>query len=415
MEDDEIIGLKPHEKEAQGKEEEETSTPSPPGVVSIDLGEHISELRVSREERELRSSEPRPIPEPESIFLGYGKKRFLPFRSRTILGVDLGMHTLKAVELQKAWGGVNLVSLGVIELSPQDMPSDGSSNLARVAALKRFLGGMAERTPIVVTSLGGSSVVVRQIQLPLIPRGKFFSTIQWEARRYIPFEKEEMVIDAQIMDTDKHKKRMDVMVVAVSHALMEAHLGLLSQAGVEPRVVDNHSLALMNSLFRDSYLRGDETVVMLDIGASTTTLNIFRVGGAYLTRCISIAGNRFTMEIQKRLGLDYAQAEAMKREKEEVSEIVKPAVDSLVSELRQSLIYYKNQTGKGEFDRIILCGGSARLSNLNTYLAQELGIPVEIYDPLRKISLDPRVFPRASLQGLAPQLTLALSLALRGC
>ena len=414
MDDDEIIGLKPHEKEAQ-RREEETSTPSPPGMVSIDLGEHISELRVSREERELRSSEPRPIPEPESIFLGYGKKRFLPFRSRTILGVDLGMHTLKAVELQKAWGGVNLVSLGVIELSPQDMPSDGSSNLARVAALKRFLGGMAERAPIVVTSLGGPSVVVRQIQLPLIPRGKFFSTIQWEARRYIPFEKEEMVIDAQIMDTDKHKKRMDVMVVAVSHALMEAHLGLLSQAGVKPRVVDNHSLALMNSLFRDSYLRGDETVVMLDIGASTTTLNIFRVGGAYFTRCISIAGNRFTREIQERLGLDYAQAEAMKREKEEVSEIVKPAVDSLVSELRQSIIYYKNQTGKGEFDRIILCGGSARLSNLNTYLAQELGIPVEIYDPLRKINLDPRVFPRASLQGLAPQLTLALSLALRGC
>jgi type IV pilus assembly protein PilM len=64
-------------------------------------------------------------------------------------------------------------------------------------------------------------------------------------------------------------------------------------------------------------------------------------------------------------------------------------------------------------DRVVLSGGCARLPDLPSYLSHALELPVEIANPLREITADPRKFDPEYLSFIAPQIAVGVGLALR--
>jgi type IV pilus assembly protein PilM len=76
------------------------------------------------------------------------------------------------------------------------------------------------------------------------------------------------------------------------------------------------------------------------------------------------------------------------------------------------LTFYENQTKIRGFSTVILTGGSAPLKGLDDHFSAELGLPVRVLNPFRKINVE-----QASL--LAPfendvcKLALAVGLAIR--
>lgn len=64
---------------------------------------------------------------------------------------------------------------------------------------------------------------------------------------------------------------------------------------------------------------------------------------------------------------------------------IAPVLEEFVAEIRRSVDYFRSRGG--EVDRIVLCGGGAKLKGLATFLGTSLGLSCDLYDPLRRLNV----------------------------
>jgi type IV pilus assembly protein PilM len=95
----------------------------------------------------------------------------------------------------------------------------------------------------------------------------------------------------------------------------------------------------------------------------------------------------------------------------QVVDAITPILGDLVTELRRSLDYFRSNSGHS-VERLILCGGTARLKNLDRFLSEHLGIPVSVGDPLRGVNLAAKLDPQY-VQEVSPLFCVSLGLAVR--
>jgi type IV pilus assembly protein PilM len=84
----------------------------------------------------------------------------------------------------------------------------------------------------------------------------------------------------------------------------------------------------------------------------------------------------------------------------------------LLGEIRRSFDYYETQARKKTVERVVLLGGSAKLKNVNRFLANKLGIPVEHFAPFRNIEVMKNI-DTEHLSEKEFQMGVCLGLALR--
>jgi type IV pilus assembly protein PilM len=303
----------------------------------------------------------------------------------------------------------HLISWGIINTF-RNPSEDGP---VMTDALKNLFKSVSPSHTRVISSVGGSSVIVRHIKFPPLSDKEIAESIRWEAKSYIPFPLRDVSIDYQILNRSAKNKQTDVLLVAVTKKLLQAHLDSLQNIRIKPSILDINSLALVNAFSFNAPAKDDRAVILLDIGSSTTILNIYKKDDLYLTRDIPIAGDAFTLFIQKEKQLNYEEAENLKQDKKFDINTIRTVLDSLTKEIRRSLIYYDNQTSRRGFSRIILTGGSSRLCGLVGYFSEELGLSVEISNPLQAIQIDYKKFPQEELQFFSPQMALSVGLANR--
>lgn len=323
------------------------------------------------------------------------------------LGLDIGSRSIKFVQIQHKLNKQNLISWGIIKIPPI---IEKENKKPQVTILKNLLTGISNSRIKVISSIGGPSVIVRHIKFPPLSDKEIEESIKWESKTYIPFPLREVNIDYQILGRSPKNKQVDVLLVAVTKKLLKEHLESLHYIQINPHIVDINSLALVNCYTMNNEHKEERATVLLDIGASTTILNIYKKNDFFFTRDIPIAGDVFTSHIQEKKHLNYEDAENSKRDKGFPLNTIKPALDNLIKEIRRSLIYYDNQTMRKGFSRVILSGGSSRLSGLAGYLSEELGLKVNIANPLRSINIDPKKFSLEELDLFAPHIALAIGL-----
>jgi type IV pilus assembly protein PilM len=142
----------------------------------------------------------------------------------------------------------------------------------------------------------------------------------------------------------------------------------------------------------------------------------------------SSRGNTVTKALQRNFQCDTKQAEAMKaraailataeeREKAvaeqnkealQMSTVIMPVMKDLLAEIQRSLDFFLSQGSDRQVGRVLLSGGGARLTNLTSYLAQELRLPVELFDPFLRIEGAQSIAPE-----VRPLFSVAIGLALR--
>ncbi|MEW6379043.1 MAG: type IV pilus assembly protein PilM [bacterium] len=340
----------------------------------------------------------------------YRKQGEIKGNNKFSLGLDIGSRYIKYVQIQRRMNKCHLIAWGIIKNS-HHTPGDWSSV---AGTLRGLFGGNSLAHSRIISAVGGSSVIVRHIKFPPLSNKEIEESIRWEAKSYVPFPLRDVNIDYQILGRSTKNKQTDVLLVAVTKKLLQDHLDMLQSIQIKPSVIDINSLALVNAFSANNPGRDERAVVLLDIGSSTTILNIYKKDDLYLTRDIPIAGDAFTHAIQKEKRLSFEEAETAKHDKKFDLNIIRPVLDNLTREIRRSLIYYDNQTSRRGFGRIVLTGGSSRLSGLLGYLSEELGLAVEIANPFQAVQIDPRKFTQQDeLQFFSPQMALALGLASR--
>lgn len=340
---------------------------------------------------------------------------------KNLIGVDIGSSSIKVCEVQEGRAGLRtLVRFGYHPLPSQTVIDGHVMNAGAVIdGLDKLFHKVRRRH--VALRASGHSVIIKKISMPLMTPAELAEQIGWEAEQHIPFDLSEVHIDYQLLHERPSQGQMDVLLVAAKKDEIADLTDLASQAKLRPVVVDLDAFTVQN-VFETGYgppSEGD-TIVLIHVGASLTTVNILSEGTTAFTRDIANGGNAITEEIQRQLGLGEEEAEAYKLGGDgrgvvprEVPEIIRQVVEQLAGEIQRSLDFYLATSGDREISRIYVSGGTANVRALLESIHQRALVPVEVLDPLRVAQPDPKTVSPIMLEGRIPQMTVAMGLALR--
>ena len=118
--------------------------------------------------------------------MGFMRKR------KSLLGIDIGADSIKAIELTQSGDETILTGYGQVEVPHGADQADALSDLLKSCNFQ---------SRRVASSVSGRSVIVRFIPLADVPDANLKQAIRFEADKYIPFELDEVVMDCARLES----------------------------------------------------------------------------------------------------------------------------------------------------------------------------------------------------------------------
>ncbi len=336
-------------------------------------------------------------------------------------GLDVSGSALKILELGKSGKEVKLRAFSDVPL-PKGMIvneafADGKAFSQMLkASLQKCQHGQLH-TDYAVVSLPESKSFVRVIQIPQMSDSEAQSAVPVEAESFIPLPVDQVDLDWQKIGSSEGK--LNILIVASPKDFVDQYLSLLDSAGVKAAALEVESQSCLRALLPPG---GRDTVLIVDLDAFRSSLVMVEDGNLQFTSTVPIAGNNFTENIAKILGVSNVKAEEIKKkvgiantaDYPNIKIALLPVLNNLSAEIKSILRFHGEHSGK-QVKKILLAGGAARLKNLPEFLSpqfSEFGSPpVELGNPwqgilgLKSQPLDP---------GESLGFATAVGLAMRG-
>jgi Tfp pilus assembly PilM family ATPase len=302
-----------------------------------------------------------------------------------LIAIDQGSHAVKVAVYQTRGRGYELVGR-----FHQPVPQEGEavSVEQRLAALDALLDENEDWAQASsVASWSGERATFRVVTLPFTDQAKIDQTLPFAVEGEVPFDMDNMLLASKVLSKDQQRTRM--LTVLVEEEAIEEYIEQLNERQLDPAriVVDGDSAG--------AWGEEDRTVAVIDAGHAHTTITVVYDRQVQYCRTIDVAGAQFTKTIQRALGCDWAEAEAIKHG-EEVASQQDPAVADasagrmpakahealdgvfglFLASIRATLITAEDELGR-EIEEVRFTGGSSRLSILWDYLGQDLGVPIQ--------------------------------------
>jgi len=345
-------------------------------------------------------------------------------RTKSLVGLDIGSSSVKAIELKPAGKGYRVSAIGV-EAIPPDSIVDGAiiDGGAVADAVRRLFTNKKFKAKDVVASLSGNSVIVKKITLPAMTEAELAESIYWEAEQYIPFDIQDVNLDYEILDAGTGQDAqgtMEVLLVAAKKDKIADYSNVIAQAGKTPVIVDVDVFALQNAFEANYGFDPNAVVALLNAGASAININILAGAQSVFTRDVSMGGNAFTEAVQKELNLPYESAEQLKKGQDvdgatydDARAVLRAMTDNVLLEVEKTFDFFKATASNDRIDRIMLSGGGSRVEGFADALRERFGTEVELFDPFRQVALDAKKAGLSGADDFAPVAAVAMGLALR--
>ena len=340
------------------------------------------------------------------------------------LGLDIGSSSIKITQLKETGKGVHLQTFDMAMLPPEAVVDGALMNFTAIVEKIRELVAVNKiRNRQCSIGISGHSVIIKKISLPEMTPEELSESIQWEAEQYIPFDIKDVNVDVQILNPKASHGQMDVLLVAAKKDVINDYTSVVSEAGLMPVCVDVDTFCVQNMFELNYGFPANETIALINIGASVININVISNGITTFTRDISMGGSMLTEEIQKQLNVSYEEAEHYKTGGHEnvsssaifreVMKLAERVAEALVTEIQRSFDFFSATTVNADLSRIFLCGGSAQMPSLIRFLEKRLEVPVEMVNPFKNVIIDSKRFDLDLLQRMAPMAAVSVGLGLR--
>src|ERR1700722_7968664 len=200
--------------------------------------------------------------------------------------------------------------------------------------------------------------------------------------------------------------QLGVLLVAIKSDVVEGLFRVAATAKLQLQLCDASPAALCNA-FRYNYGDVEECTMLLDIGAKTSNLLFFEKGKVF-SRSINLGANAITQDFANEAKLKFDEAEKIKiaegfvslggayEEPENanqaaISKIARQFMTKLHIQVNQTIQFYRGQQGGAQPQRLFLSGGASIMPYTAQFFAEKLNIPVEYFNPLRNVQIDPSV------------------------
>lgn len=239
------------------------------------------------------------------------------------VGIDIGSKFIKVAEV-KAGRPPVLTSLGIAPTPEGAVDAGGIINPSAVAAaLKKLLAESGISTKQAIFSLAGqNSVVTRILEVPKMNMADLKQHMDWEVQRNIPFADTRVQSAYEVInrpDDDPADQNMDVVLAVAQQDAIDNLIEIADVSGMEPFAIDVEPLAVGRSLLESQNDMRSRNVVVVNVGASVTTIDIFDMGLLVFPRILpTIGGDVFTRAIGDFLAIPDEEAEKLKTQHLEI-------------------------------------------------------------------------------------------------
>ncbi len=339
-----------------------------------------------------------------------------------IIGLELGRHNFRAVELDNQKGKNILLKFGMYDNPRINLETDEKDDIVNYSkAIRDFFDETGFKSSNTVVALPEHHVYMRIIKVPTMNDKELKNSIQFEAEQYIPLPLKEVSLTYQKIETDlPDKNKMSVQLVAAKKTILDKYVQILRNAKLVPRGIEPETIS-MGRVLGDT-LDHPAATIILNIGFSESLVVITYRGSVQFTRSISMGGDILTRAISQDLGLDYIQAEEYKKAygldssqaEGKIYNVLKPLFDNIVQEVKRSKIFFTTHNPNINISRVVLSGGTALMPGLFFYMANNLDAEVELANPWKNIQFSEKIAEhKETLMQEGPVFATGVGLALK--
>jgi general secretion pathway protein L len=295
---------------------------------------------------------------------------------RSALGLDLGSHQIKAVELRHTLRGIEV---GGVHVMPTEDPDDPRPRSER---LRSFLRSHKLPTDHVVCALPGDRITGRRLRLPFRDRRKLSQAVPLEVEDDLPLDAENLVVDWELVGGDK--REAEVAANVAPRIEVARLLDLLGEADASPRVVEAEGLVLGNLSL---WFPLDGVQLVVDLGHRKTTLCLCIEGEPLAARTVPLGGRALTEALARDRGVDLREAERIKCEEGVApggAGAASQVLDRIAREIVRTLGSFEPvlvEFGAARVDGLTLIGGGAHLPGVEAWLGERVGVPAARLSP----------------------------------
>jgi type IV pilus assembly protein PilM len=316
----------------------------------------------------------------------------------TVVGVDIGSSSLRAVELQDAdKAKPTVLRFDELALPPGAVRGGEVVEPNTVAtSLKRLWSQAGFRSKDVILGMGNQRVLVRDLSVPRMSIERIRESLPFLVQDLLPVPVADAVLDfypVAEVDGDSGPMVSGLLVAAVKEGVL-ANVRAAQLAGLRPVAVDLLPFALSRAIG----MGGAGTIALVDVGAATTNLLITQGGVPQFARIIPAGGDDLTQALASQLSISPEDADRIKRtlglasskqlpdEHRAAVEVIYGVTSELLGGIRNTISYFTNQREMASIDRIVLSGGGAMLPGFARALSELTLVPVADGDPFQNVA-----------------------------
>lgn len=319
--------------------------------------------------------------------------------TQTTVALNLGSQRISMAVFETSKSG-GLILKG---FETDTIIADPAFEASREAQIRVVLDDLIEKLDIpkakVRYAIAGQAVFTRFVKLPPLQDDNIEQLVTFEAQQHVPFPITEVVWDYELMEGGDDK---EVVIVAIKGDALDEINDTVTGSGLSTVEVDVAPMALFNA-FRATYGMPEEPTLLIDVGAKTSNL-LYVEGRRFFTRSVAIGGASVSAAIAKEYNISFPDAEhqkitnglvalggghteTMDESLAALAMVIRNALTRLPAEIARTTNYYRSQHGGSAPKKVLLAGGGANLPYTLEFFAEKLGLPVEFFNPLAKVSI----------------------------
>jgi type IV pilus assembly protein PilM len=347
---------------------------------------------------------------------------FLGSNSGSLVGLDIGSSSVKLVGLSNSGGSYTLEAYAVVSLPPTAVIDGNIQDVTEVAStLEKAIKVAGGKLSTAVTAVPASAVITKRIEMNRsLSEFELEDQIKVEADQFIPYPLDEVALDFEVLGPVENNAILNrVLLVACRKDDVAQREDAINGAGLQCQVVDVDTYAVERafSLVSPHENQSESLIGVVDIGAATLTLNVFKNQEIVYSREQAFGGNDLTNSIHQQYGMSIEEVEQSLRLNDispEINEmVVLPFRGTVAQQVSRSLQFFYSSGAHSELSALYLSGGTATIEGLAEQLTEELGIKTEMANPFIPMGINSRI-NRSRLERDAPSLVKACGLAMRG-
>ncbi|MBU2542037.1 pilus assembly protein PilM [Patescibacteria group bacterium] len=369
-------------------------------------------------------------------------------KTEAYLGVDIGAHGVKLVELHKVKGRPQVWTYGIVEeeldihlpethdknpeeilghdsgiflnsenkkKKEKELPQMDDPRIDRYSKLLKELLSQAKVTTNLTTgSLPVSYIFHAVLNLPKVEDKELDHVVKAEIKKMLPRPIEEMqVVHQKIPSRDENARDMSVLVTAAPKVLVQFYTAIFQKAGLQLQELETEAFALERSLVG----RDKATVMVVDIGAERTNFFIIDQGLPMTHRSISRGGRSIDALLIESLGIEKDWTGQIKKDISKMEKVPKdifmPVVDTIIKEIDYGFnLFLSQSSNKGKKpEKIILTGGVSVMPFFKEEIQKKFSAKVFIGDPWARTVYQDGL--KQILDNIGPRMAVSIGLAIR--